>query len=240
MISDYKAPIPWHRRGVPRALPCPGGWSRRRRDDRLIRRPEQLTQVGRPEEQRRRQGRRRATGFAAGRRSGQRDPAGRFGRRRLAERRRHRRAQLNSSQVVARLGGAYNLPVPFALPLLLPNGAYTQAANESNAFISGGQVTFSAACEAPRSVPAFLLIDNPADHAGEHCRCRPSRGFRQRSLDPPVHLQSGCPPRHPAPYRFSTGAPVNHQFFVYAQGNCNAGAGITLDSAGVDVIGERG
>ena len=148
-------------------------------------------------------------------------------------------AQLTSTQVITRLGGAINLPVPFAISMVLPNGAYTQAANESNLFISGGQFTFSPACEAPRTATAFLLIDSPAITAesivgnGQVVDFDTGAVTRQFTFNPIPAATTG-------PYQFGAAAPVNHQFFIYAQGNCNSGAGITLDSAGIDVIGERG
>ena len=36
-----------------------------------------------------------------------------------------------------------------------------------------------------------------------------------------------------------TGAPVDHTFYAYGTANCSAGAGVTLDSVGIDVVVER-
>ena len=41
------------------------------------------------------------------------------------------------------------------------------------------------------------------------------------------------------PSLFRTGTDEPHQFFVSAGGGCNAGAGITLDSVDIQVVGHR-
>jgi hypothetical protein len=142
------------------------------------------------------------------------------------------------SQLVARLGGTLNLPLPAPPATAMPNGTYTQAANETNVLIGGGHVTFSATCVQPRSAQILLLIDSPVPSAtsvignttvNDNNTGATTRPFTFGTLPPP---QAGL-----TLFRGPAAAP--HQFYVYGAGNCNSGAGVTLDSAGVDVVAKR-
>ena len=142
------------------------------------------------------------------------------------------------SQVVNRLGGPLGTPLPTPAPVPIPGGTYTQAANETNQLLAGGQVTFSPACIQPRVASFYLLADSPVlavenivalgqvvdNNAGAS-----TRNFTFGSGG--VGLRSAT--------LFRSAAPQNHQLFVYGIMSCNSGSGATLDSAGVDVIGKR-
>jgi uncharacterized protein YjbI with pentapeptide repeats len=142
------------------------------------------------------------------------------------------------SQLVARLGGALNLALPAPPATAIPNGAYTQAADETNSLIGGGQLTFSAACVQPRSAQVLLLIDSPVPsvasiigtaNLNDSNTGASTRSFTFGQLPPP---QAGL-----TLFRGPAAAP--HQFYVYGGASCNSGSGVTLDSAGVDVVAKR-
>ena len=65
-------------------------------------------------------------------------------------------------QVVHRARGSSSLALTGETKIYpLNNGAYTQAAKESDAFIGALDITFAAACTAPRSASATVLLDSP-------------------------------------------------------------------------------
>jgi hypothetical protein len=142
--------------------------------------------------------------------------------------------------VFERLGGAMNLPLGSGPSFkLLPNNNFTQAADESDQIIAGGQMTFAATCNQPRSFISYLMIDEPIPTPNSIV------GFVQlpdagvgavtRQFDwgaSPFPGSSGL-------NIFRTGAPANHQLFVWAGLNCNSGGGGTINSAQVNVIGHR-
>ena len=144
---------------------------------------------------------------------------------------------LELSQRVAQLGGVTNYVLPTPIALAFPNNTYTQSADESNVWIGGGRITFPAACTSPRSATIYLLAD------GTTLATDTLVGFIQ-IIDNGV----GSVTRHfdIAPFaggkgttQVKTGAPVPHTFYVIASAACNSGAGVTLDSVGVDVVAER-
>ena len=141
------------------------------------------------------------------------------------------------SQTFASLGGAVNAAVPMGASVPLPNGAYSQPPDRSDVYIGGGKVTFSAACQQPRNAIVYLLLDgtalSPENIAGLVQIVDNNAGATTRSFT------FGVFPGARGMAQVRTGVPINHQFHVIASGGCNAGAGITLDSAGVDVVGER-
>ena len=141
------------------------------------------------------------------------------------------------SQRIALLGATTNfaLPTPVALPF--PNNTYTQAAEESNVWIAGGQVTFSAACTQPRSIQVYLFeggaaptVDNVAGSAviQDNSAGAVTRRFTFSSFAGGKGLS-----------QVRTGAPVTRTFYAFGLANCNSGSGVTLDSVGIDVFAER-
>ena len=69
-------------------------------------------------------------------------------------------SSLKLTQKVAQLGSNLGFAMPTPLVLPFPNNTYTQAADQSNIWIGGGQVTFSAACQQPRSALIYLFADS--------------------------------------------------------------------------------
>ena len=144
-----------------------------------------------------------------------------------------------ASRVVAGLGGIVGQPIPAAVgPIPLANNAYTQNANELNEFIGGGQVTFSAACTTPRSVTIYLLIDSPLLTADSLLGIGQAQdntgGTLAKRFNILAAFGTGRGMLQPPP-----GAVAPHQLSLQADSNCNAGSGVTLDSAAIDVIGHR-
>ena len=141
------------------------------------------------------------------------------------------------SQLSASLGGPMGAALPLGVAIPVPNGAYAQAATENNVYIAGGKVTFSAACIQPRSAVAYLLLDGTAltteNLAGVAQVIDTDAGASTRSFS------FGPAPGARGLSQARTGVPINHQFHVLASASCNSGAGITLDSLGIDVVGER-
>ena len=143
------------------------------------------------------------------------------------------------SQRVNRLGGLMGNFVPTPVPVAMPNGAYTQEAGETNVLIGGGQVNFSATCGQPRDATIYLLLDNPAfvpestigiAQISDNNTGGAARNFTFGPIPAPGALSQTL---------FRQPTAVNHQFYVYAEGSCNSGAGIALGSVGVDVVAKR-
>jgi len=145
-----------------------------------------------------------------------------------------------ASRVVGRLGGIVGQPIPNAGPALIPfnNAAYTQSANEFNELIAGGQVTFPPACTTPRSATIYLLLDSPllaieSLVASANVTDNTGGSVSKRIYFVPF-FGGGVGQVLPPP-----AAATPRQFFVQADASCNAGSGVTLDSATVDVVGHR-
>lgn len=144
-------------------------------------------------------------------------------------------ASLAASRVVASLGGSSGAAVPgVAAPVAVPNLGYTQAAGRSDEYIAGGQVTFGAACGPTRQAVVYLLLDGlvlGADTVvGFGAVSDGGTGARSRRFN----IASAPGTRGTSSFRSAAGP---HQFVVYAGGTCGSGAGITLDSVTIDVIG---
>ena len=142
------------------------------------------------------------------------------------------------SQRVAQLGATTNFALPIlAIGLPFPNNTYTQAANESNVWIGGGQVTFSAACTQPRSAQIYLLEGAPSFSADTAAGVAQVADTGVGVVSKRFSFAGVFGGRGIAHAR--TGTAVNRTFFVYGTVSCNSGSGVTLDSVGVDVVAER-
>jgi hypothetical protein len=145
---------------------------------------------------------------------------------------------LLASRIVARLGGTTNQALTNVATLVaLPNPTYTQAADQPNELVGGTQVTFSAACTQPRSSLVYLLSPAPVVTAeniiGISIIQDTGAGAATRrssftAFSPITGMTRAAP-----------GAPTSRTVFMQATASCNAGAGVTLDSANVDVVGHR-
>ena len=147
---------------------------------------------------------------------------------------------LAASRVVARLGGPVGQPianVPSSIPFAGPT-SYTQAANQLDEFLGGGQMTFLPTCTAPRSATIYLLLDNPvlvADALMGFASVSDSTGgtVAKEYVFTPFF---GGGPGMVQPVR---AAATPHQLYLAGDLNCNSGSGATLDSAIIDVVGHR-
>ena len=148
-------------------------------------------------------------------------------------------AALSVARVSHRLGGPVGLQLGNSLQYKnVPNTTFVQLANESDQVIAGGQVTFPATCTQPRSSTLVLTIDDPTISATT------VMGIGQVTDNSPGTVTKrftfGVSPfGFLGQTIFRTGAPVNHEFFVLAGANCNSGAGVTLDSISIDVVGHQ-
>ena len=144
---------------------------------------------------------------------------------------------LQLSQRVAQVDSTTNFALPTPVPLPYPNNTYTQAANESNVWIAGGRVTFSAACTQPRSATIYLLVDGTAlsteNVAGVAQIADSGTGVVTRQFN------FGQFPGARAPAQVRSGAPQAHTFYVHGTPSCNSGSGVTLDSVSMDLVAER-
>jgi hypothetical protein len=119
----------------------------------------------------------------------------------------------------------------------LADAGYTQAAHESDAFIGALDVNFSAACQEPRSVEAYVLLDvsSPASATPEDVVARGkvsdsgSGGASRRVELGPAGASS--------PTRFEPGSPKSHTLYLFAEENCTTGSGVSASYGAVDVIG---
>ena len=143
------------------------------------------------------------------------------------------------SRVVTRLGGTVNRQVASSLAFKkVPNTTYTQPVGESDQYIAGGTMTFPASCTQPRQFIAYLLFDDPS-----------LTPFSIASIAQVMDTGAGAVTARfnfaPAPFgyvgltSFKPPVATEHQFFVFAGGSCNSGAGITLDRVDIDVVGHR-
>lgn len=148
-------------------------------------------------------------------------------------------SSLVASRIVARLGGATNQVLTSSPALVaLPNPTYTQAADQSNELVGGVQVTFPATCTQPRSASVFLLSGSPA------LITENIMGITTISdLGAGAATRYGSINSFPGPAggmaRVASAAPVSRTVFVQAAASCNSGAGVTLDTAAIDVVGHR-
>ena len=146
-------------------------------------------------------------------------------------------AGLALGQISSQLGDDVGFSLPMGAPAPFDNNTYTQGASESNVYIAGGKLTFQAGCTQPRGATLYLLLDDPMlspqSIAGITQVVDSGAGdvTRDFTFAPFSGGKSMSPVR--------TGAPVDHTFYVYGVSSCSAGAGITFDSVGIDVVVER-
>jgi len=145
------------------------------------------------------------------------------------------------SQLVAEIRGTSPLPVTTGSVYPFNNPTYTQAAGEDNQFVGAVDVNFGAGCNPPRSAIAYLLVDpaNPGvptanDLAGYATVSDTSGGSVNRRGEF-VPLVGGA-----GMSKFAPPANTQHTFFVYVgSASCSSGSGISINGAGVDVIGTK-
>jgi hypothetical protein len=146
-------------------------------------------------------------------------------------------ASLAVGQITSQLGGNVDFFLPMGAPSPFANNTYTQGANESNVLIAGGKVTFDASCTQPRSATLHLFLDDPTlaieNVAGTTQVSDTGTGAvtRNFTFSPVAGGKSLSPAR--------TGVPVDRTFYAYGTASCSAGAGVTLDSLGIDVVAQR-
>jgi hypothetical protein len=144
-------------------------------------------------------------------------------------------------QVVHRARGTSTLALTSESKLYpLNSPTYTQAAKESDAFIGAIDITFSAACTAPRSATATVLLDSPnplaplpqpdAVASGEVSDEGGGTLSKRIELGPVGKV---------VPTRFEVSSAKNHTLALVASGSCTAGSGISASFGGVNVIGTK-
>ena len=149
-------------------------------------------------------------------------------------------ATLDVERIYRRLGGAVNLPLTTGVAhKLLPNNDFTQAADESDQIIAGGQMTFAASCMQPRTFTAYLLLDDPLPSPGSFIGLVQLQDEGTGAVTRVFDFGGSPFPGSSGMKLFRTGTAVNHQVFIWAGVNCNSGGGATIDSAQVNVIGHR-
>jgi hypothetical protein len=147
------------------------------------------------------------------------------------------------SHLVARIRG--NQATPFGPPVAYPleNPTYVQRAGEVNQFVAWADIAFSASCEAPREATAVLLLDSPGPLAIdpksligvviiEDLGIGPSTVRGQFASTFPLTLapMSKAPPA----------TDVQHNFLLLlVDSECSSGDGVSMSSAGIDVLGIR-
>jgi hypothetical protein len=153
-------------------------------------------------------------------------------------------ALLQGSHVVARIRSAGPIPWVNGSFGTFANPTYTQAAGEDDQYIAQIQVTFSAACVQHRSASAALLMD--------------PRGNNTEQVAGAVSVEDGGsgPITLTGQFRpsaigdgmahFAPAAPTPHTFSLRLEnsgcqdaGHNTVPGGVTLDSAGIDVVGIR-
>ncbi|HEY5976618.1 MAG TPA: hypothetical protein VIT85_02070 [Solirubrobacterales bacterium] len=143
------------------------------------------------------------------------------------------------SQLTTKL--RFSGPIDFAPPGIVPlPGTYTQNAGEDLRFLGDFEVGFAASCEAPRTVIVILLQDSSG-----------SMSISQENflgLAKVTDLGSGAVSRTGqfeavvgAPMsRMSAASTASHSLSILmANFECKSGSGVSLNSAGVDVLGLR-
>ena len=143
------------------------------------------------------------------------------------------------SQVVARLRTEAQFPLtstgavyPFSNP------TYTQAAGEDDSYLGAVDVTFAAACTQPRSAIAYLLAD-PADPTKPTINDVVGLGQLEDKGTGAVSRRVQIGPYITASTRFAPTAATPHTLYLFVQGNCTAGSGITATFGAADVIGTK-
>jgi hypothetical protein len=144
------------------------------------------------------------------------------------------------SQIVARLRTNGQMPFETAEPLY-PIGTYTQQAGEDDQYLAGLEVNFAESCEQPRSAVVLLLADTSklSEFTIEKFL---GVGFAEDEGTGSVTKQLEFAP-------FFEGGPMAklapsvataHSISAFlANGECNAGNGVTATAGLVDVIGTK-
>jgi len=146
---------------------------------------------------------------------------------------------MSVTRIAHSLGGPVNQQVNNSLAFkLIPNNAFTQGPTESDQIVGFNQVTFPAGCTQPRQFLAYLLLDDPTVSGSSIIAIAQLADSGAGAVTRTVSFA-------PAPFGgastllLRSGAARPHSLFVHAAGSCSAGAGITLDSVDLKVIGHR-
>jgi hypothetical protein len=143
------------------------------------------------------------------------------------------------ARVVAKLRGSSPLALTEALQIypMSPN-TYTQAAEEDDNYLGEMDVTFGPACAPPRSAAGLVLVDaaNPAEPETEQIVAFGEVGDKAGGTVI-KHLQLG--PFSFFGSRFEPGTATPHTVNLVVEATCEAGRGVQVTSAGVDVIGTK-
>ncbi len=145
------------------------------------------------------------------------------------------------SRVVLKARGSTSLAVIEEAKLYpLSNSTYTQAATENDTFIGAVDVTFSAACTAPRAVTAQVLLDPPDPLKPTESDIVAQGTFKDETgagnLSRRIELGAfgGM-----TPSRFEPGSAKSRRLSLIVFGSCTAGAGINATFGAVNVIGTK-
>lgn len=145
------------------------------------------------------------------------------------------------SRVVLKARGSSALALTEEAKLYpLGNAAYTQAATENDAFIGAVDVTFSAACTAPRAATAQVVLDAPdplkpaeADIVAQGT-LKDDSGIGNLSRRIELGAFGGV-----TSSRFEPGSAKNRKISLIVFGSCAAGSGINVNFGAVNVIGTK-
>jgi hypothetical protein len=124
-------------------------------------------------------------------------------------------------------------------PALYPlaNPTFTQAAGQNLSWLGGIDVTFPSGCTQPRSASAYLSLDSPTPATLNVpflsiVGSLSDTGAGTVSKTMQLSASSGFPNT-----LFESSAASAHTFSLLVFGNCTAGGGINVTSAGIDLIG---
>ena len=146
---------------------------------------------------------------------------------------------LSLTRIAHTLGGPVNQQVSNALAFkLVPNTAFTQGPTESDQILGFSQVTFPAACTQPRQFVSYLLLDDPTVTGTSIIAIAQLNDSGAGTVTREIPFVPG-PFGGASTLLFRSGAARPHNLFVHAAGSCSAGAGITLDSVDLRVVGSQ-
>ena len=141
---------------------------------------------------------------------------------------------------VQTLSTSASVPVAAGVVYPLSPGSWVQNAGEHNFLVGGVDITFSAACTAPREVVALLLVDpvDPAkptitDLAGIFIVEDEGGGAVTRRYEFGDYVVGGMSLFAPETTTTHTAS------IVFVDEECGAGSGITASGASLDVIGVK-
>jgi hypothetical protein len=144
-------------------------------------------------------------------------------------------------RIVFETRGSATIPVPISPdpPALYPlaNPAYTQEAGRDDTYLGAVDVTFEPGCTPNRSAAAYIAVD-PADpnNLSEY-EIIGLGGVQDQGTGTVTRRVEVGP--YQGGVRFQPSAPTNHTIYLYVQGQCDTGSGITATFGGVDVIGTK-